>query len=298
MKILIIGSEGFIGKHLVNFFSDKSYEVTCADILLQVKSNYILINPEAPNFSVLFHDRLYDYCINATGAANVQFSFKYPHTDYFLNTANVYAILDAIRLYNKNCSFINLSSAAVYGNPIKLPIDERANTAPTSPYGLHKKYSEDICKEFYTYFGVKTISARIFSAYGPGLKKQLLWDLYMKIASATGKITLYGTGNETRDFIYVKDLAFALECIMRNAVFDGQAVNIASGQSKRIADVVELFINELNPDINVQFSGEVKQGDPLYWQADTLLLESLGYRSTYNFQKGLTETIEWQKTQH
>lgn len=297
MRILILGSEGFIGKHLVNHFLYKGYDVTCADIVLQVKDNYILINPEAPNFSILFQNKLFDYCVNATGAANVQFSFKYPHTDYFLNTANVYAILDAIRLYNQHCAFVNLSSAAVYGNPIKLPINENAAVAPTSPYGLHKKYSEDICKEFYKYFGIRTISARIFSAYGPGLKKQLLWDLYEKILCANNSVKLFGTGKETRDFIYISDLVSAIECIIKSDFFNGEAINIASGTSTTVKNIVELFRNQLNPKINIEFINEIKQGDPLYWQADISILKSLGYVNNYTLNKGLVETIEWQKRQ-
>ncbi|MBC7388830.1 MAG: SDR family oxidoreductase, partial [Opitutaceae bacterium] len=180
MNILILGSEGFIGRHLVFYFRKQSYNVTCADIILKVDKDYILINPEAPNFASLFQNKLFHVCINATGAANVQFSFSYPHTDFFLNTANVYAILDAIKLYNENCAFINLSSAAVYGNPIILPIKENHILKPTSPYGLHKLYSEQICNEFFTFFKIKTLSVRIFSAYGPGLKKQIFWDMFQK----------------------------------------------------------------------------------------------------------------------
>ena len=75
------------------------------------------------------------------------------------------------------------------------------------------------------------------------------------------------------------------------------AGRIASGTSKKIKDVVGIFKTELNPSINVEFSGEIKQGDPLYWQADISLLKSLGYRNNYTLQNGITETIQWQKTQ-
>ncbi|MBD3750369.1 MAG: NAD-dependent epimerase/dehydratase family protein [Sphingobacteriales bacterium] len=299
MKILILGSEGFIGKHLVHYFQKKNYTVISSDIILKNESNYILINPEAPNFTLLFQKNTYDVCINATGAANVQFSFIYPHTDYFLNTANVFAILDAIRIYNPSCAFINLSSAAVYGNPEYLPIHENTPIKPVSPYGMHKHYSELICKEFFQFYNIKSISIRIFSAYGPGLKKQLLWDLFKKISNSKeqNKIELFGTGNETRDFIYVEDIAYAVDCIINSGYFTGEAINIASGTETSIKSLAEMYIKHFNPNINILFSEQTKIGDPIFWKADITQLKSLGFNPQFNIAEGIKETIEWQKKQ-
>lgn len=297
MKILILGSEGFIGSHLVSYFIEQGSQVICADIILKVAKDYILINPESPNFASLFQHQSFDVCINATGAANVQFSFSYPHTDYFLNTANVYAILDAIRCYNPLCAFINLSSAAVYGNPTFLPIHESAVIRPTSPYGVHKYYSEQICNEFYTFYNIKTLSVRIFSAYGPGLKKQLFWDLFKKVKTKINNIEVFGTGNETRDFIYIDDLVRAIDYIIKKNYFDGTFINVASGISTSIKEVVEIFLNQLNPNLSANFTGECKEGDPLYWQANIDLLKSFGFKNQISIEKGIIETVKWLKKQ-
>ncbi len=297
MKILILGSEGFIGSHCKKYFVAKGYEVYSADIVLKDEPLYFLINAESANYSTIFSQHQFNVCINATGAANVQFSFTHPHTDYFLNTANVYAILDAIRLFNPACAFINMSSAAVYGNPKSLPIHEDAAVQPTSPYGMHKLYSEQICNEFYRFFGIKTLSLRIFSAYGPGLKKQLFWDLYQKAKQATDSITVYGTGNETRDFIYINDLVHAIDCVIQQNSFTGNAINVATGSAATIKEVATTFLQLYKPALALHFSGEEKKGDPLFWQADITLLNSLSFTANYTLETALNETVNWLKQQ-
>jgi UDP-glucose 4-epimerase len=292
-KILILGSEGFIGSHLVTYFEALKYEVTKADIVLRQARNYLLINPESPNFAGIFMQQKFEACINATGAANVQLSFDYPGMDYNLNTSNVYAILDSIRQYNPGCKFINLSSAAVYGNPSSLPISEEAKLRPVSPYGYHKMYSEDICKQFHDLFNIPTISLRIFSAYGEGLKKQLFWDLYKKINSTGKDIELFGTGAESRDFIYIGDIMQAIECILNKAVFNGGAINVATGVESTIRHAVDCFIKSFNRKLEVRFAGNTKIGDPINWQADISLLLSLGFQQEFTIEQGINNYVEW-----
>jgi dTDP-glucose 4,6-dehydratase/UDP-glucose 4-epimerase len=241
----------------------------------------------------LFSSQQYDVCLNATGAANVQFSFQQPLLDYSLNVANVYYILDAIRRYNQSCKFINLSSAAVYGNPATLPVNELHVLRPISPYGWHKVYSEQICSEFFNLFGVPTISLRIFSAYGEGLKKQLLWDIYKKIQNSTGIIELFGTGNETRDFIYVADILKAVHCIIDKDCFEGQAVNVASGSAVTVAEVATILVSYLKPSIEVKFTSHAKTGDPSYWQADIQVLKEMGFSPEYTLNEGIKKYALW-----
>ena len=293
MDVLIIGSEGFIGSNTVKQFKKQGYNVSTADIVLKVEDNYFMINPEMPNFSDLFRSHSYDVCINATGAANVQFSFNYPHADYTLNTSNVFAILEAIRLYNPTCKFINLSSAAVYGNPVRLPINESAEVKPLSPYGYHKLYSEHICKEFFELYGVPTISLRIFSAYGEGLKKQLFWDLYKKVTASRDVVELFGTGKETRDFIYIKDLVYGMDCIMKKAAFNGGVINVASGIESTIEEAVMHFVKACNTKHRIQFTGNEKKGDPLNWRADITQLTSFGFKNTYSLAEGINNYVKW-----
>ncbi|MCX7985377.1 MAG: GDP-mannose 4,6-dehydratase [Bacteroidales bacterium] len=292
MRVLIIGSEGFIGSNATNYFVRKGYEVYGADIVIKSAERYFIINPELSDFSKIFYQLPFDFCLNASGAAYVPVSFTHPLVDFTLNTTNVFNILEAIRLYNPTCKFINISSAAVYGNPQYLPIDENHPVNPLSPYGWHKYYSELICKEFYNFFGTKTLNIRVFSAYGPGLKKQLFWDLYQK-CKQSNTVELFGTGLETRDFIYIDDLLFAIENILHLADFNGQSINVASGIETSVREAAETFLTLCKFKGELIFSGRVKQGDPVRWNANIAKLLNYKFENQTSLEAGLKRYLEW-----
>ena len=207
---------------------------------------------------------------------------------------SVYKQLDALRLFTPACKYVHLSSAAVYGNPTSLPIQEDHALAPISPYGKHKKMAEEVCEEFYSQFGIETLSLRIFSAYGTGLKKQLFWDLYKKYLQG-GSIELYGTGRESRDFIYVTDLVQAINCVINNGEFNGTAINIANGEEVSIEEVASLFYGHIDKKIKPIFGGEERKGDPINWVADINGLQKLGYERKVTMDEGLSNYITWRK---
>lgn len=209
-----------------------------------------------------------------------------------MNVVNVQKILVAIRNYNPNCKFINFSSAAVYGNPQFLPITENSNCKPLSPYGFHKLQSELLLTEYHKFFGLNTCSLRVFSAYGPRLKKQLFWDLYQK-SLQNDVISLFGTGNETRDFIYIDDLLQIMDLVIQNSTFQGSIYNVASQVETTIAEAAYLFLNEFSPQKKVVFNGEVKVGDPNNWLADMENLKNYGFKPQYDLSLGLKNYAEW-----
>ncbi len=286
MKILIIGSDGFIGSNCVQYFQAKGEEVWTAGIQLVDSPNHILLQAYQTDFSILFQSQQYDFCINASGSANVGLSFENPALDFELNVQNVHKLLIAIRQYNPKCALINFSSAAVYGNPKQLPIIETARLSPVSPYGFHKLQSESLLTEYHKFFGIHTCSLRVFSAYGMGLRKQLFWDLYQKSLSPSA-IELFGTGEETRDFIFIEDLLQVLDLIIQKANFEGECINVASGIETKVKEAVNTFYHLLNPNIKFCFSGKVKIGDPNNWNASIQPLQQLGFEPRYTIEQGL-----------
>jgi dTDP-glucose 4,6-dehydratase/UDP-glucose 4-epimerase len=293
VKILIIGSKGFIGAHCFHFFESK-YETWGCDVFTDYnEKNFFLIDTLNPSYHSLFQNNNFDVCINCAGAASVPDSLKHPERDYELNVHLVYRLLNAIRLYSPDCKFINISSAAVYGNPQTLPVREDHLLNPVSPYGLHKVYAEQICKEFTTHFALKACSIRIFSAYGPGLKKQIFWDLFMK--SKNDRINLFGSGNETRDYIYVSDIVNAVDCIIMNASFDGECFNLGYGKQYALKEVSRCFFDFLHWNGELTFSGEKRLGDPDYWEADITKLKNIGFRPAVSITEGLKKYAEWVK---
>ncbi len=294
MKILIIGSKGFIGSHCFKHFTQSGFEVWGCDIHDVVEPNYICLQSISNNFNQLFSDHQFDYCINASGSAHVNYSFQFPEKDFELNVSLVINLLGAIKNNNPECKFINFSSAAVYGNPLSLPISEDAITQPLSPYGYHKLLSEKLLSEYSRFFELKTCSLRVFSAFGEGLKKQLFWDLYQK-SRATNSITLFGNGNESRDFIYIADLIHLVEIIINKAPFAGEVYNLANGEEITIKRAVSVFFHELGWTGEINYSGEIKQGDPLNWRADIRKITELGYKQHYSFEQGIKNYCSWLK---
>lgn len=293
-KILIIGSKGFIGQSLLGFLSGRAYDIWGADVMIDYGNlkNYLLIDASNSDFNNIFQQQEFDLCINCSGAASVPDSIVNPFRDYSLNTVNVFKILEAIRNHQPSCRFMNLSSAAVYGNPKRLPVDESALPHPLSPYGIHKLHAEQLCNEFYEFFKIGTCSLRIFSVYGKGLKKQLFWDLHKK-ASKSGTLTLFGTGDESRDFINVVDLSRAIEFAFLNSNFEADIVNIANGTEIAIKDVVSIFLSFYPEKICYSFSGDVRKGDPVNWLAGISKLQSFGYKPTIDISIGLKQYYDW-----
>lgn len=292
MKILVVGSKGFIGSHCVDFFS-KEHEVWGCDVVLDYNTpNYISIDAVDSDFLGIFEQRIYDVCINCSGAANVPFSLEKPFNDFKLNTLNVIKLLEAIRMHSPECKFITMSSAAIYGNPDSLPIVESQNRNPVSPYGYHKVMAEMICEEYSRFWNIQTCCLRIFSAYGPRLKKQLFWDMYHKVKTQPN-LVLWGTGQESRDFIYVKDLVRIIDLIIKKGSFDGAIYNAANGEQRKISEVADIFIRVIGTNTKISFNNEVRRGDPLNWKADISNITTLGYVQNYTLEKGIQEYVKW-----
>ncbi|NLD99792.1 MAG: NAD-dependent epimerase/dehydratase family protein, partial [Fibrobacter sp.] len=128
--------------------------------------------------------------------------------------------------------------------------------------------------------------------YGPGLKKQLFWDLLKKIKKGV-PFSLYGTGNESRDFIFIYDLVRAIEIIARHSTFDAEIINVANGEEIYISDVVSLFSGFFDPGVRYFFNGETREGDPVNWLADISKLLSYGYRPSFSMNSGLKQYHDW-----
>ena len=290
MKILIIGSLGFIGSSLGFKLSEK-HDVHGADIICKIQEHYTLVKNS--EFLVnLIKENKFDLIINCSGSANVQFSFSSPYDDYNLNVNNVFLHLSSIKEYAPKTKYLLLSSAAVYGNPKVFPVCENNFTAPISPYGYHKLAAENLCKEFNDIYNIQTLIVRIFSAYGPGLKKQLFWDLHQK-CQKSNRVELFGTGEETRDFIFIDDLVKALELVMVNSSFENDIINIGSGYSTKIKDVAKVFFDNSSKPVDYFFSNTALSGAPNNWSVNIDKLKAFGFEPQYSISKGIKKTSLW-----
>ena len=290
--ILIIGAKGFIGMHLSAFFRKRNAVVHTCDVVESREENYHCLSPGSPNFEEIFSKQKFDVCINASGSGSVAFANEHPGTDHVLNVLNVQRILEAIKTHDPQCRLVQFSSAAVYGNPEKLPIAESDPIRPVSTYGKHKYESELLCRDYFNEWAIASCCLRVFSVYGPGLRKQLFWDLFRQ-AREKEVITLGGTGRESRDFIFIDDLVRAVEQVILSAKFNSAPINVASGTETSIRDAATCFLERSGPGKKVNFSGVLRKGDPLNWRADIGLIRSLGFRPEVSLGDGLEKYLQW-----
>lgn len=230
-----------------------------------------------------------EVCLHCAGSASVARSFEDPWGDWEANVAGTGRLIEVWRQHVPRGVFVFLSSAAVYGNPRRLPIREGDPAEPISPYGRHKLAAEHILGFYRDQFRISVRIARIFSAYGPGLDRQVVHEIVAKVRQGDD-LGLQGSGSETRDFIHIEDLTQAL---LRIALASRcpPIVNVASGQATSIRNLASTAAQLSPRRISVRFNGKVRPGDPRFWKADISRLSRLGFRPKISLPEGLRGMI-------
>ncbi|NEQ23019.1 MAG: NAD-dependent epimerase/dehydratase family protein [Microcoleus sp. SIO2G3] len=297
-SLLVTGVAGFIGRYVARHFSEQGWSVLGIDNsppenapIANLSAYHRLQLPDAA-LNGLLQEYSPQVCIHCAGRASVGLSLTDPAADFYASAALTFEILNALRLNVPSCRFIFLSSAAVYGNPESLPVSETQPSAPLSPYGFHKWQSEQLCLEFAKVYGLPTASLRIFSAYGPGLRRQVLWDICQKVITQNS-LTLQGTGKESRDFIHALDIARALGVVATSAPMQGEVYNLGSGQEIAIVQLTNMVLEALDADCSPEFDGVVPAGTPLNWQADISKLQALGFTPSVALERSVKTFANW-----
>ncbi len=296
MRVVVTGANGFIGRNMLDVFNANGYEAIGWDIIANELENIrrvdLIYREEIEK--ALQTDKP-DIIIHCAGNASVGSSFEDVRRDYDLNVTITHDLLFAMNnLGLTSTRFVFLSSASVYGNPSCLPIDETEKKMPISPYALHKSMCEDICFYFIDNYKFDIKIARVFSAYGSGLRKQVFWDMYQKYLR-DGNIQMFGSGMESRDFIHIEDLKQAL-FLMATKSFPETIINVANGEEITIEQIAKLFAKKIDDNHpEVQFNGITRKGDPDNWKADISLLNKLGYSKRVSIEQGIGMYCEWVK---
>jgi len=302
-RILVTGAAGFIGQHLIQFYTANPEIwvvgvdiVPCPESLLH--QNHLswhcgdLADDTPKTFEAIGSE--FDVIFHCAGSASVGFSIEYPTIDFDRNTRLLQNVL--WELYRRSFKGVVLfvSSAGVYGNQSILKLEESLKPKPISPYGLNKLLCEEICRYFIEIKSMDIRIARVFSAYGNGLSKQLLWDMFQKWRKY-GEIALFGSGEEGRDFIHVKDIIQAFSLIVERG--DPDIYNVGNGQAVKIETVAEIYRKLLGlTEEKVYFTGKTKEGDPDILESNNQKLISLGYRRSITIEAGIEDYLKWTST--
>jgi UDP-glucose 4-epimerase len=299
--VLITGAAGFLGRYVARHFAEGGYRVVGIDAVppgtVQVDGmEYHRLQLPGGALREVLRELAPEVCVHCAGCASVGVSMEEPAVDFAGNTVLVFELLEALRLQAPRCRFLLLSSAAVYGDPASLPVTEEHRIQPLSPYGYHKRQAELICEEFSRIHGVPTASARIFSAYGPGLRRQVVWDICRRWLTA-GQLTLHGTGAESRDFIHAGDIAHGLHLLANRAPCEGEIYNLATGREVTIAELANLLLEALGAKTQPAFDGRATPGNPLRWRADVAKISALGFQPAITLESGVEAVAQWAKSE-
>lgn len=294
--VLITGVAGFLGRYIARECLRAGWRVLGLDDVAPENAPHGIefIRMRLPDLALeqLLASAVPHACIHAAGRASVAMSLKDPAADFHDGVVLTFSILDALRRCAPKCRFVLLSSAAVYGNPTTLPVLESHHVAPLSPYGWHKRQCELLLKEFSRGYDVPSLAVRIFSAFGPGLRRQVVWEICER-ALTTGRLVLHGTGGESRDFIHAADVARALVHLVEHAPAEAEIYNLASGVETTIHELATRLIARLGLSLEPEFDGRQTLGDPLHWRADITRVHALGFAPATALEDGLRDVAAW-----
>jgi UDP-glucose 4-epimerase len=306
LRALVTGGAGFIGSHLTEQLVALGLQVTVVDDLStgggenlrRVRSEIQL--DEVPVDALLERpSRLLEHDVVFHLAANAYIppSVENPAFDYALNLDTTFRLLEVLRVAERPPRLVYASSAAVYGDPQRLPIHEADPTVPISPYGVGKLAAERYVAVYSQLYGIAASSVRLFSVYGPRQRKQVVYDLIDRLAREPTRLEVIGDGTQERDFVFARDVAAAIALVGTEAPGRGEVYNVASGTTHTIAELVATVcdVMELTPELH--YTGSVRPGDAERWSVDTAALRRLGFRPSASLRDGVAATWDWYRAE-
>lgn len=305
--VWITGAHGFIGQYLARHLADRGYTVAgighgawlSSEAAQWGISSWINGDITAGNLGQMAHALgVPDVIFHLAGGSSVGAALANPQEDFMRTVGSASQLFEWVRLQAPSVRVVAISSAAVYGAGHTGKIPEDAHLTPFSPYGAHKMMMETLAGSYGANFGLQIALPRLFSVYGSGLKKQLLWDMCGKFA-AGGTVELGGSGDELRDWTDVRDVVNALECTAALASVTAPVLNIATAVATPVREIAASVASHWEverPADKVLFNGRSRSGDPHSLVADISRMSALGIECSMSVAQGIAEYVAWYKT--
>ncbi|HEX5546344.1 MAG TPA: SDR family oxidoreductase [Ktedonobacterales bacterium] len=303
-RSLVTGGAGFIGSHIAQALLERGERIRILDNLSTGRmSNLDMLRGEVDVIRADLRDTEavraamedVDVVFHQAAMASVPESLADPATTLDVNVVGTQNVLLAARNHGVR-RVVFASSCALYGERPELPSHEALLPNPLSPYAVHKLTGEGLCGVFTHAFGLETVALRYFNVFGP---RQ---DPASDYAAAIPKLTMalargvspvvFGDGKQTRDFIFVQNVAQANLLAADAPTAVGQVINIGSGESISINDMLRVAADLLGVPLHPEYR-EARAGDVRHSRADIARAKALlGYEPTVGFRDGLARTIE------
>ncbi|MEB7670547.1 NAD-dependent epimerase/dehydratase family protein [Staphylococcus equorum] len=307
MKILITGGAGFIGSHLAEYFTNSNHEVFILDNLSTGHRSNIsfiddlhFIENDVTNKTLvqdLIKKEQFDIVIHLAAVVSVVETINNPILSQKVNIDGTLNLLEANRQYNENLKkFIFASSAAVYGNTKGLPKKVETFIDPESPYAIEKYAGEQYTKLYNKLYSLPTTALRFFNIYGPRQDPSSPYSGVLSIMHSKFQkdeaFKFFGDGEQTRDFVYVKDLVQAVSIVINSDYANGGIYNLGTSKPLSLLEMFDEFKKLYSKTIDYSFT-EARSGDIKHSYAEIDDLKALGYTPKYSVEEGLKEYINY-----
>jgi UDP-glucose 4-epimerase len=301
MRILVTGGAGFLGSALSNALVADKHEVIVLDDLSAGDPSRLAASVLFNRGSISNRPKVWSLlqgveCVYHLAArVLVAESVLYPREYNEVNVSGTLALLEALRDVGVP-RFVFASSGAIYGDQDKQPVNESAIPQPRSPYAVSKLSAEQYVHTIGALWGMGTIALRIFNAYGPGQPMlpahSPVIPRFFHQAQGQGSLVIFGTGEQSRDFVYIDDVVNALKAALHVPTENGHTINIGSGTETSINNLADHILSITNSTSNVIHS-PVQNGGVSRLCADISLAKSfLGYEPQHSLEEGLQRTLK------
>jgi len=310
MKALVTGAAGFIGSHLTSALLDRGAQVVGLDCFTDyyarsLKEANLAVNKHVPGFHFI-EGRIQDvdlrsllsgvtHVFHLAAQAGVRKSWGRDFRVYSDNNvdASQHLLEACVKLPLQK--FVYASSSSIYGDNVSIPMRETALPQPVSPYGVTKLAAEQLCYLYHVNHGVPTSSLRYFTVYGPRQRPDMGFHRFISAAIAGDPITLYGDGEQTRDFTFVHDAVAATMAAGERGI-PGRAYNIGGGSRVSINQVLDIIGRLSGRSLDVRRE-PAQKGDMRDTFADTSLARAdLGFVPTVSLEEGIAAEYRWLST--
>ncbi|KKS96090.1 MAG: NAD-dependent epimerase/dehydratase [Candidatus Gottesmanbacteria bacterium GW2011_GWA2_43_14] len=295
MKILVTGSAGFIGSHLIDRLSKDGFSAIGLDIAenrgRQGKPNAQIDIRDKAGLEKLFKKESFRSIVHLAARGGVRQSIAEPVVFMETNIIGTVNLLELAEKY-KVRNIIFASSSSVYGD-VKTPFREDMPSGRLlSPYAVSKRAGEDLCRIYHKRSGLKMAVLRFFTVYGPRGRTDMAAGLFTKAVLGNKKLVRFGKGECLRDFTYIDDIVDGVMSVLK-AVPDFEIINLGSGRAVSVNGLIET-IEKITGKKAAVAERPLNPADVFSTLADISKAKKLlGYRPKWTLEKGMAKFIEW-----